>query len=70
MIDEKQAVAMIEPRSLDTMLHPQFDGKVLKTAPVIGSALAAYSADQTDANWEKVVDAFVTGWAIEYNAQG
>ncbi len=41
MIDEKQAVAMIEPRSLDTMLHPQFDGKVLKTAPVIGSALAA-----------------------------
>ena len=41
MIDEKQAVAMIEPRSLDTMLHPQFDATVLKSAPVIGSALAA-----------------------------
>jgi len=41
MIDEKQAVAMIEPRSLDTMLHPQFDATVLKATPVIGSALAA-----------------------------
>ena len=40
-INEKQAVAMIEPRSLDTLLHPQFDGKVLKATPVIGSALAA-----------------------------
>ena len=41
MIDEKQAVAMIEPRSLDTLLHPQFDAEVLKKTPVIGSALAA-----------------------------
>ena len=41
MIDEKQAVAMIDPRSLDTLLHPQFDAKVLKETPVIGSALAA-----------------------------
>ena len=41
MIDEKKAVAMIEPRSLDTLLHPQFDAEVLKKAPVIGSALAA-----------------------------
>ena len=40
-IDEKQAVAMIEPRSLDALLHPQFDQKVLKAAPVIGKALAA-----------------------------
>ena len=30
MIDEKQAVAMIEPRSLDTLLHPQFDAEALK----------------------------------------
>ena len=30
------------------------------------SALAAYSADQTDANWDAVVSAFVDGWAIEY----
>ena len=40
-IDEKQAVAMIEPRSLDTLLHPQFDAAALKAAPVIGQALAA-----------------------------
>ena len=31
------------------------------------TALAAYSADPTDANWEQVVSAFVDGWAIEYN---
>ena len=32
---------MIEPRSLDALLHPQFDAKALKAAPVIGKALAA-----------------------------
>ena len=31
------------------------------------TALAAYSADQSDANWQQVVSAFVDGWAIEYN---
>jgi pyruvate,orthophosphate dikinase len=41
MIDEKKAVAMIEPRSLDTLLHPQFDGKALKEAPLLASALGA-----------------------------
>ena len=41
MIDEKQAVAMIEPRSLDALLHPQFDAEALKKAPVLGTALAA-----------------------------
>ena len=30
------------------------------------TALAAYSADQSDANWQQVVSAFVDGWAIEY----
>ena len=40
-IDEKQAVAMIEPRSLDALLHPQFDASALKSTPVIGQALAA-----------------------------
>jgi len=35
----------------------------------IVSALAAYSVDQTDANWEAVKTAFVDGWAIEYAAQ-
>ena len=41
MIDEKQAVAMIEPRSLDTLLHPQFDAEALKSAPVLAKALGA-----------------------------
>ena len=31
----------------------------------VGSALTAYAADQTDANWAKVVSAFVDGWATE-----
>ena len=41
MISDKDAVAMIDPRNLDTLLHPQFDQKVLKTAEPIGKALAA-----------------------------
>ena len=35
----------------------------------IVTALAAYSADQTDANWEAVEKAFVEGWEIEYKTQ-
>jgi len=41
MIDEKKAVMMIEPRSLDTLLHPQFDGEALKKAQAIGKGLGA-----------------------------
>jgi pyruvate,orthophosphate dikinase len=41
MISEKEAVAMIEPRNLDTLLHPQFDVKALKDAQPVGKALAA-----------------------------
>ncbi len=41
MIDQKKAVAMIEPRTLDTLLHPQFDAKALKAAQPVGKALAA-----------------------------
>jgi pyruvate,orthophosphate dikinase len=41
MIDEKRAVAMIDPRSLDTLLHPQFDAEALKKADVMGKALGA-----------------------------
>ena len=37
---------------------------------MVGSALTAYAADQTDANWEKVVEAFVQGWADEYAKLG
>ena len=40
-ISEKQAVAMIEPRTLDTLLHPQFDTKALQAAKPIGKALGA-----------------------------
>ena len=41
MIDEKKAVAMIDPRNLDTLLHPQFDAKALKAATPIGKGLGA-----------------------------
>ena len=41
MIDEKRAVAMIEPRTLDTLLHPQFDADKLKAATPIGKGLGA-----------------------------
>ena len=68
MIDEKQAVAMIDPRTLDTLLHPQFDAKALKTVTPIGKGLGAspgaacgkivFSAEDAE-NWaarkEKVV---------------
>ena len=41
MITEEKAVAMIDPRNLDTLLHPQFDAKALKAAKPIGKALPA-----------------------------
>ena len=41
MIDEKQAVLMIDPRNLDTLLHPQFDAKALKAATPLGKGLGA-----------------------------
>ena len=41
MIDEKKAVAMIDPRNLDTLLHPQFDPAALKKAVPIATALPA-----------------------------
>ncbi len=41
MIDKKQAVAMIDPRNLDTLLHPQFDAKALKAATPMGKGLGA-----------------------------
>ena len=41
MINEKQAVLMIDPRNLDTLLHPQFDAKALKSAKPAARALGA-----------------------------
>ena len=68
MITEQQAVLMIDPRNLDTLLHPQFDQAKLKAATPIGKGLGAspgaacgkivFSADDAEA-WkargEKVV---------------
>ncbi|HIW21615.1 MAG TPA: pyruvate, phosphate dikinase [Candidatus Dorea intestinavium] len=41
MISKEKAVAMIEPRNLDTLLHPQFDPKAIKEAKELGKGLAA-----------------------------
>ena len=41
MIDEKKAVMMIDPRNLDTLLHPQFDAATLKASTPIGKGLGA-----------------------------
>ena len=41
MKSEEEAVLMIDPRNLDTLLHPQFDAKAVKSAKVIGKALPA-----------------------------
>ncbi|MGN1139302.1 MAG: pyruvate, phosphate dikinase [Ruminococcus sp.] len=41
MISEQEAVAMIDPRNLDSLLHPQFDADAVKKAEPIAKALAA-----------------------------
>ena len=41
MISEEKAVSMIDPRNLDTLLHPTFDASVVKTTEPIGKGLAA-----------------------------
>ena len=41
MRTEQEAVAMIDPRNLDTLLHPQFDAKAIKAATPVAKALAA-----------------------------
>ncbi len=41
MRSEKEAVAMIDPRNLDTLLHPQFDAAALKAATPVGKGLGA-----------------------------
>ena len=64
MIDEKQAVAMIDPRNLDTLLHPQFDAKALKAATPMGKGLGA----SPGAACGKVV--FTAEDAVEWNERG
>ena len=41
MISKEKAVVMIDPRNLDTLLHPQFDAKAIKEAKELGRGLAA-----------------------------
>ena len=41
MITEKEAVLRVEPKQLDSLLHPQFDAEAMKNAEVIGKGLAA-----------------------------
>ena len=41
MIDEKEAVLKVDPKQLDSLLHPQFDPKALKTATAVASGLPA-----------------------------
>ena len=43
MITEEKAVTMIDPRNLDTLLHPQFDAKALKEAAPVAQALRCIS---------------------------
>ena len=64
MIDKKQAVAMIDPRNLDTLLHPQFDAKALKAATPAGKGLGA----SPGAACGKVV--FTAEDAVTWNEKG
>ena len=61
---EEEAVAMIDPRNLDTLLHPQFDAAELKTATPIGKALGA----SPGAACGKIV--FTAEDAVEWNERG
>ncbi len=64
MIDEKQAVLMIDPRNLDTLLHPQFDAEALAKANPVGKGLGA----SPGAACGKIV--FNADDAIEWKARG
>ena len=64
MRTEEEAVAMIDPRNLDTLLHPQFDAKALKSAEPIAKALGA----SPGAACGKIV--FTAEDAVEWAARG
>ena len=64
MITEEKAVAMIDPRNLDTLLHPQFDADALKAATPMGKGLGA----SPGAACGKVV--FTAEDAVEWAARG
>ena len=64
MISEQEAVLMIDPRNLDTLLHPQFDAAALKAATPIGRGLGA----SPGAACGKVV--FTAADAVEWAKKG
>ena len=64
MRTEEEAVAMIDPRNLDTLLHPQFDAKALKESTPIGKGLGA----SPGAACGKIV--FTAEDAVEWAARG
>ena len=64
MKTEEEAVAMIDPRNLDTLLHPQFDAKVLKNSTPLGKGLGA----SPGAACGKIV--FTAEDAEKWNAKG
>jgi len=64
MRTEEEAVAMIDPRNLDTLLHPQFDAAALKAATPIGKGLGA----SPGAACGKIV--FTADDAVEWAARG
>ena len=64
MRTEEEAVAMIDPRNLDTLLHPQFDAAALKAATPVGKGLGA----SPGAACGKVV--FTADDAVEWAAKG
>ncbi len=64
MRTEEEAVAMIDPRNLDTLLHPQFDQKALKAATPLGKGLGA----SPGAACGKVV--FTADDAVEWHERG
>ena len=64
MISEEKAVAMIDPRNLDTLLHPQFDAAALKAATPMGKGLGA----SPGAACGKIV--FTAEDAVEWAARG
>ena len=64
MRTEEEAVAMIDPRNLDTLLHPQFDAAAIKAATPAGKGLGA----SPGAACGKVV--FTADDAVEWNERG
>ncbi len=64
MRSEEEAVAMIDPRNLDTLLHPQFDAKALKESTPIGKGLGASPGAATG----KIV--FTAEDAVIWNEKG